>query len=140
MRLDEKLSEYIERYSDTIPSKCWFEYKSIVKKISSVLRKYSDIDQYFVQDKCESCCICFESDKLMRTFCCHNCIHHKCFIDSITSVSERCPLCREDCMQFFDSQTYHTKSLQEQFTPTETKNETNLFIFIHSKTMFQIIC
>lgn len=51
MRFDEKLSEYIERYSDTIPSKCWFEYKSIVKKISSVLRKYSDIDQYFVQDK-----------------------------------------------------------------------------------------
>jgi UDP-glucose 6-dehydrogenase len=25
-------------------------------------------------------------------------------------------------------------------TPTEKKNETNLFIFIHSKTMFQIIC
>jgi hypothetical protein len=26
------------------------------------------------------------------------------------------------------------------FTPTEKKNETNLFIFIHSKTMLQVIC
>ncbi len=25
-------------------------------------------------------------------------------------------------------------------TPTEKKNETNLFIFIHSKTMLQVIC
>ena len=28
----------------------------------------------------------------------------------------------------------------KSITPTEKNNETNLFIFIHSKTMFQIIC
>ena len=32
------------------------------------------------------------------------------------------------------------KPISRIITPTETKNETNLFIFIHSKTMFQIIC
>ena len=37
------------------------------------------------------------------------------------------------------NQSYNTNSLNT-ITPTEKKNETNLFIFIHSKTMFQIIC
>jgi len=32
------------------------------------------------------------------------------------------------------------RKLNKIITPTEKKNETNLFIFIHSKTMFQIIC
>jgi hypothetical protein len=115
MRFDEKLRTYIMRYRDDIHQEYWFEYKSLIKRIASMLRKYSDIDQYVCQDKSEDCCICLENGKLMRTFCCHNHIHHKCLIDSIISVSEKCPICRKDCLQFFDSSTYHTKSLEEQF-------------------------
>ena len=45
------------------------------------------------------CCICFENDNLMKTFCCHNEIHHTCFVQCMAFCSSSCPLCRTEIVQ-----------------------------------------
>jgi len=65
-------------------------------------------DNYVVTD--DECCICLESSNLMKTFCCHNYIHHHCLVHTFTYSSINCPLCRSPIQ---NSIKFNPSSLQE---------------------------
>jgi len=58
----------------------------------------------------DECCICLESKNLMKTFCCHNFIHHHCLVHTFAYSNENCPLCRAPIQ---DSIRFNPTNLEE---------------------------
>lgn len=105
MKFSKALQQHVHQYytNDFIPIEYWFQYKKY-KKILNTIKKHN-LELYRDFGDGTECCICLETNvPMMQTFCCHNLIHHKCFIQSILSTSTACPLCRTDVVQFFRQQ------------------------------------
>jgi hypothetical protein len=98
MKFNKELEDYINKYKKYINADKWFSYKKFKKQLKSIIFKYPDIiknikNNIYNYDN-EECCICLENKNLMKTFCCHNYIHHKCLVHSLTYSNSYCPLCR----------------------------------------------
>jgi hypothetical protein len=88
----------INRDKSVIPKHYWFDYKQLKKMLKNII-KTAQSPRSHTGDEC---CICLESTApMMQTFCCHNCIHHKCLVDSLMYSSSNCPLCRTSFKPFF---------------------------------------
>lgn len=99
MKFNKELDEYKKRYIKYISNDKWFNYKYVKKVLKYTIVYYSNVinnikNNVYNYDNNEECCICLENDNLMRTFCCHNYIHHKCLVHSLTYSKSTCPLCR----------------------------------------------
>lgn len=111
MKFSKELSNNIQKYKQYIPKEYWFNYKMFKKKL-----KYLVLDHYLLihqrnlltinNEKTHDdneCCICLESSNLMKTFCCHNYIHHQCLVHTFTYSNVNCPICRtpiQDSIKF----------------------------------------
>lgn len=117
MKFNKELHNIIIRYNKIISYDNWFEYKNIKKKIKNISIVHNEIikniknNNYDYED--EECCICFENNNLMKTFCCHKYIHHKCLVYSLAFSNSYCPLCRE--------------TLGKTLSSCDTKNEKEIF-------------
>jgi hypothetical protein len=101
MKFCKELKRHMDFYhiNNRVPYQYWFEYKKY-KKCLKQIKGLNEIEPY--DTDLPECCICLESNTpMMKTFCCNNCIHHQCFIESILHTSTCCPLCRIDVTKFF---------------------------------------
>lgn len=112
MKFSKELLNNIQKYKNYIPKEHWFNYKMFKKKLKHlVLEHYLLIHQrnllnskdnlndekyktHMTNNEYDECCICLESSNLMKTFCCHNYIHHHCLVHTFTYAGMNCPLCR----------------------------------------------
>jgi len=97
MKFNKYLREHTLKYNKYINPNDWFAYKFIKKLIKKTVRQYPDfINTFPSYSDSESCCVCLDNENLMKTFCCHNYIHHKCMVHTLAFSTSGCPLCRSD--------------------------------------------
>lgn len=105
MKFNKTIQKYKVQYSNKIPTHYWFDYKHI-KKLIKQTNSYESVSQ-------DECCICLESNtNLMTTFCCHQNIHHTCFVHTMAfSKAPLCPLCRADIANAIQYDKDNTKQV-----------------------------
>jgi hypothetical protein len=98
MKFGKELKSFIQSQNN-ISYENWFEYKSIKKCVNNIIINYpniiNNIKTYKYNYDNNECCICLENKNLMKLFCCHNFIHHKCLVNSLAFCNSNCPLCRK---------------------------------------------
>jgi len=115
MKFNKKLLSVIEKYKKHIPPQHWFDYKRLKKLLKDAYAlKSSSKDPYNDRNNDEDiCCICLENDNLMKTFCCHNTIHHTCFVKVLCQTIAKCPMCRapieKTLIYHNDAECYNSK-------------------------------
>jgi len=93
MKFNKKLTSIVKKYEKHIPPHYWFDYKRLKKILSDTCKLLHTLrDTHEIED---TCCICLEGNHLMKTFCCHNSIHHICLVRVLCSFAS-CPLCRKN--------------------------------------------
>ena len=103
MKFNKQLDKIITKYKYIIPPEHWFEYKKVKKLLKDATKvikfslQYNPYQNNQNDDDC--CCICLENNKLMRTFCCKNLIHHICLMQVLTSPVSSCPICRSHILK-----------------------------------------
>jgi hypothetical protein len=113
MKFNKKLIRVIEKYQKHIDLQYWFDYKRLKKMLKDAYAlKRKDVCEHI--NECEDmCCICLDNDNLMKTFCCHNTIHHTCFVKVLCSTIAKCPMCRapmeKTLMYHTDIECYNSK-------------------------------
>lgn len=99
MLFNKELNANISKYKKYIDTDKWFEYKKLKKIIKYISIRYpniiNNIKNNIYNYENEECCICLENNNLMKTFCCHKYIHHKCLVHTLSFSNSCCPLCRE---------------------------------------------
>jgi hypothetical protein len=93
MKFNKDIKIYSEKYKKYVQNDWWFNYKHIKKLLKEFVIKYKELS--FNNDEDDECCICMENKNLMKTFCCHNSIHHVCLVHTLAfTTNSSCPLCR----------------------------------------------
>jgi hypothetical protein len=97
MKFNKNLDRIKQKYEYIIPQEHWFEYKRCKKLLKEILKIINN-DPYnnTSLDSEDCCCICLESNNLMRTYCCKAYIHHTCLLQVLISHIPACPMCRAD--------------------------------------------
>jgi hypothetical protein len=127
MKFSKELNKNIQQYKNIIQKEYWFNYKLFKKKLKSIILKHYlllnqrnlinitylntcnvTLTNHDDVSEIDECCICLESNNLMKTFCCHNYIHHHCLVHTFTYSNIYCPLCRaplQDSIKFNPANT-----------------------------------
>jgi len=97
MKFAKTFAKKIVQYQEHIPYHFWFNYKYFKKRLKIIINQYADIIEkrkHHCANEENECCVCLQSNDLMKTFCCHQYIHHVCLVHTLTFGNALCPLCR----------------------------------------------